>query len=86
MALLPNLAQENEQLKARMAELEAKLAAASAPRAITMKVSDKGALSLYGLGRFPITLYLTQIERILDHADAIRAFIATNRALFATKA
>ena len=54
MAVLPNLAQENEALKAIVAEMTAKLAAASTPKALTMKVSEKGALSIYGLGRFPV--------------------------------
>lgn len=66
-------------------QLIALLQAQSAPRALTMKVSDKGALSIYGLGRFPVTLYRGQWERLLDHAPAIRAFIATNAALLAVK-
>ena len=85
MAILPNLTQENEAQAKRIAELEAQLAAASRPKAITMKVSEKGAISLYGLGRFPITLYSGQMTRLLDHAAAIRAFMAANKALLATK-
>ena len=85
MAILPNLAQENEALKAKLAEMAAQLAQANKPKALTMKVSDKGALSIYGLGRFPVTLYRSQIERLLDHAVTIRAFIQTNTALLATK-
>lgn len=81
MTVLPNLAQA----AARIAELEAQLAAANKPKAITMKVSEKGALSLYGLGRFPVTLYAGQMERLLNHADAIRAFMATNKAILASK-
>jgi hypothetical protein len=83
--ILPNLAQELELAKAENAKLLALLAAANKPKAMTMKVSEKGALSIYGLGRFPITLYLSQIERLLAHADQIKAFIAANRSLFATK-
>ena len=66
-------------------QLIALLAKATAPKALTMKVSDKGALSVYGLGRFPVTLYRGQWERLLSHSDAIRAFIATNATLLATK-
>jgi hypothetical protein len=70
----------------QIAELKAQLEQANKPKAITLKVSEKGALSIYGLGRFPITLYLSQIERLIGHVDQIKAFIATNRSLFATKA
>ena len=85
MAILPNLAQENEALRAQIAEMQAKLASASAPKSLSMKVSDKGALSIYGLGRFPVTLYRSQIERLLDHEPTIRAFIQANTTLLATK-
>ena len=43
-----------------------------------MKVSDKGAVSVYGMGRFPVTLYKEQWLRLRDIADEIRAFIAAN--------
>ena len=46
--------------------------------AVSLKVSEKGAVSLYGLGRFPVTLYKEQWERLLGQADQIRAFIAEN--------
>ena len=42
---------------------------------ISLKVSPKGGVSLYGLGRFPVTLYKEQWTRVLDVADEIRAFI-----------
>ena len=67
-------------------ELIALLAAANSPKRLTMKVSAKGALSVYGLGRFPITLYRGQMERLLRHAPTITAFIETNAALLAVKA
>jgi len=85
MAILPNLQQENEALKLKLADMAAMLAAANKPKALTLKVSEKGALSVYGLGRFPITLYRGQMERLLAHAPAITAFIQANTALFATK-
>jgi hypothetical protein len=43
-----------------------------------MKVSEKGGLSVYGLGRFPVTLYQEQWTKLLDLADDIRAFIKEN--------
>ena len=85
MTILPNLAKENEALKQKLADMQALLAAASKPKALTLKVSEKGAISTYGLGRFPITLYRGQMERLLDHAVVIRAFIETNQGLLATK-
>jgi hypothetical protein len=45
-----------------------------------LKVSEKGALSVYGLGRFPVTLYREQWERLLGLTDAIRQFIVENDA------
>ena len=81
MAILPNLAQ----LQAENEALRAQLAAASAPRALSMKVSEKGAISIYGLGRFPITLYRGQMERLLAHAPTIKAFIETNATLLSVK-
>lgn len=52
---------------------------------ITLKVSDKGAVSLYGMGRFPVTLYRTQWERVLDNAETIRAFIEAHKGMLAEK-
>ena len=52
---------------------------------ITMKVSEKGGLSIYGMGRFPITLYKEQWLKLLDMSDAIRAFIAANEATLKVK-
>ena len=50
-----------------------------------MKVSEKGGLSIYGLGRFPVTLYKEQWTRLLDMADDIRKFIAANDSALKTK-
>ncbi len=52
---------------------------------ITMKVSEKGGLSVYGMGRFLITLYKEQWLKLLDMSDAIRSFIAANDAALKTK-
>lgn len=67
-AELERLRAENERLKARRK-----------PGEISLRVSQKGGVSVYGLGRFPVTLYQEQWERLLAHADEIRAFIEVNR-------
>jgi hypothetical protein len=51
-----------------------------ASSSIRMKVSEKGAVSIYGMGRFPVTLYKEQWLRLLDMTDEIRAFITANEA------
>jgi hypothetical protein len=65
---------EIEALRAQLAQAQAKLAAANNVT-LKLKVSEKGGVSVYGLGRFPVTLYKEQWARLLDAADAIRAFI-----------
>jgi hypothetical protein len=50
-----------------------------------MKVSEKGAVSIYGMGRFPVTLYKEQWLKLLDMSDDIRGFIAANEAQLKTK-
>ena len=50
-----------------------------------MKVSEKGALSVYGMGRFPVTLYKEHWLRLLKMSDEIHAFIAANEAQLKTK-
>ena len=52
---------------------------------ISMKVSEKGAVSIYGMGRFPVTLYKEQWLKLMDMSDEIRAFIAANDAKLKTK-
>jgi hypothetical protein len=52
---------------------------------LRLKVSEKGALSVYGLGRFPVTLYKEQWIRLLDYADAIKAFLKENDARLKAK-
>lgn len=52
---------------------------------ISLKVSEKGGLSVYGLGRFPVTLYREQWEKLLGLADEIREFIAQNDATLKKK-
>jgi hypothetical protein len=72
-AELERLRAENESLKKR------------GSKGMSMKVSEKGALSVYGLGRFPVTLYKEQWTKLLDVADDIRAFITENQATLKTK-
>jgi hypothetical protein len=57
----------------------------TAGRDLTIKVSEKGGVSVYGLGRFPVTLYKDQWTKLLDVADDIRAFIRSNEASLKTK-
>ena len=72
-----------DQLLALVAQLSANQAQ---PKRLTFKVSDKGGLSVYGLGRFPVTLYRGQWERLFAAQADIEAFIATNASLLAVKA
>ena len=69
------MAAELERLRAENEALKTK---ASDRRAVYLKVSDKGGVSLYGLGRFPITLYVEQWEIVLNMTDEIRAFLSDN--------
>ena len=77
----------DEDLKAELERLRNENAALKkgAATGITMKVSEKGGLSVYGMGRFPITLYKEQWLKLLDMSDAIRAFIAANEATLKVK-
>jgi len=54
-------------------------------KGLTLKISEKGGLSVYGLGRFPVTLYKEQWLRLLDMADEIRTFIEANGDKLKTK-
>jgi hypothetical protein len=54
-------------------------------KGLSLKVSEKGALSVYGLGRFPVTLYKEQWMKLLGMADDIRAFIQANDSQLKTK-
>jgi len=54
-------------------------------KGLSLKVSEKGALSVYGLGRFPVTLYKEQWHRLLDMTDEIRNFIKANETALKSK-
>ena len=73
-----------EELKAQLAALQEKVKTRER-RAIDFKVSEKGGVSVYGLGRFPVTLYSEQWEKLLRMADEIRAFIEANDAALKKK-
>jgi hypothetical protein len=73
MAELERLRAENERLKSRTS------------RGASLRISEKGGVSVYGLGRFPVTLYKEQWTRLLDMADDIRAFIKENDAKLKVK-
>jgi len=70
---LERLRAENERLKAQHT------------RGVSLKVSEKGGVSVYGLGRFPVTLYKEQWAKLLDMADDIRAFIKENESKLKAK-
>ena len=78
LAMLAKLQSENN-------ALVTKLASASRKQTISMKVTEKGGMSLYGLGRFPVTLYRSQWDALLTHADQIAAFLKANASLLASK-
>jgi hypothetical protein len=77
----------DEDLKAELERLRSENAALKkgASSGTRMKVSEKGALSIYGMGRFPVTLYKEQWLKLLDMTDDIRAFIVANDAQLESK-
>jgi hypothetical protein len=77
----------DEDLKSELERLRAENAALKnrTTKGVSMKVSEKGGLSVYGLGRFPVTLYKEQWTRLLDMADDIRAFMRENDAALKAK-
>ena len=74
------LQDELNRLKAENAALKK-----GAARGMSLKVSEKGGLSVYGLGRFPVTLYKEQWKKLLDMADEIRQFLTTHDAELKSK-
>jgi hypothetical protein len=68
-------------LLAQIEALKTELAKAKEVRqkSLSLKVSEKGAVSVYGMGRFPLTLYRSQWERLFSMVDDIKAFIETNK-------
>jgi len=74
-------------LQDQIAKLQADNAALrhASDRKLSCKVTEKGGVSVYGLGRFPVTLYASQWDKLLAGADMVKAFINANRALLSTK-
>lgn len=75
-----DLKQELERLRAENSALKK-----TSARGLSLKVSEKGALSVYGLGRFPVTLYKEQWEKLLSMTEDIRAFIKANESSLKVK-
>ena len=75
-----NLKEELERLRAENERLKKR-----SSRGVTMKVSEKGGVSVYGLGRFPVTLYKEQWTRLLDMAEDIKTFIRENEGVLKSK-
>ena len=67
-----------EELPARIAELEKRTEAKKSGK-LEFKVGEKGGVSVYGLGRFPVTLYYEQWIRLLDTAGDLRVFLEGNK-------
>ncbi len=78
----------NEQdMQAELERLRAENSALkkTSAKGLSLKISEKGGLSVYGLGRFPVTLYKEQWNKLLDMAEDIRAFLKANDAQLKTK-
>lgn len=67
-----------EELMARIAELE-KQSASKKSGKLEFRIGAKGGVSVYGLGRFPVTLYYEQWVRLLDTVDSLRSFLEENK-------
>lgn len=70
----------DEELQRLRAENESLRSQKRSAGTLTFKVSDKGAVSVYGLGRFPVTLYQEQWDKLLGQIDELKRFIDDNRA------
>jgi len=77
----------DEDLKAELERLKAENERLKSGRSggTSLKVSEKGGVSVYGLGRFPVTLYKEQWRKLLDMGDEIRAFIKQNEGRLKSK-
>jgi hypothetical protein len=80
------MADESAQAEIERLRAENERMRRAANRGITFKVSEKGALSVYGLGRFPVTLYKEQWLKLFDVIDDLRAFLRDNEGSLKTKA
>lgn len=77
----------DEEMKKELERLRAENAALkkTSAKGLSLKISEKGGLSVYGLGRFPVTLYKEQWKKLLEMTDDIRAFLEANDAQLKTK-
>ena len=77
----------NDDLQSELEKLRAENAALkkTSARGLSLKVSEKGGLSVYGLGRFPVTLYKEQWEKLLGMSEDIKAFMKANDSALKTK-
>ena len=78
---------EQDDIQAELARLRAENQALkkTSARGLSLKISEKGGLSVYGLGRFPVTLYKEQWVKLLDAADDIRSFLKANDSALKSK-
>tara|TARA_R110002033_G_scaffold140730_1_gene179439 strand:- start:562 stop:828 length:267 start_codon:yes stop_codon:yes gene_type:complete len=76
---------ELETLQAELAAVKLQLAESKKAKPLSLKVSQKGAVSVYGLGRFPVTLYPGQMARLLSIKEEIETFIDENKASLSYK-
>ena len=74
---LARLEAENKTLKDQIEQRK--------PGQLRLKISEKGGLSVYGLGRFPVTLYKEQWKRLLEHAEEIKSFLEEHEQQLKTK-
>jgi hypothetical protein len=74
---LARLEAENKALKDQIEQRK--------PGQLRLKISEKGGLSVYGLGRFPVTLYKEQWKRLLEHTEEIKTFLEQNEQQLKTK-
>jgi len=74
-----------EELKSRLADLEKQVETKKRSGTMEFRVSEKGGVSVYGLGRFPVTLYYEQWIKLLDAVPELKAFIEENRSKLKTK-
>lgn len=84
-ASITNLEALQAEIERLKKENEALAAKKSSAHTLSVKASTKGAVSVYGLGRFPVTLYAEQWERLLANAEKVKGFIEENRETLATK-
>lgn len=75
-----------EELKAKLQELEKQVETKKRSGAMEFRVSEKGGVSVYGLGRFPVTLYYEQWTRLLGAVPELKAFLEENKGKLKLKA